>query len=81
MDLVAKVGKVAELARGDDHDIAAGPAVAAVGPASRHVLFAPEADGARSAAAAAHVDGGVIAQHGRNPGRSGRTRALDLGYD
>jgi hypothetical protein len=81
MHLVAKVGEVAELARGDHHDVAAGTAVAAVGAAPRHVLFAPETDGARSAVAAAHVDGGVIAQHGGESGRSGRTRALGLGND
>ena len=61
--LVAKVREVAELARGDDDDVAAGPAVTAVGPAFGHVLLAAKADRASSAAAAVHVDEGVIAQH------------------
>ena len=58
--LVTEEREVAQLAGGDEHDVAAGRAVAAVGPASGHVLLAAEAHGAVAAATAAHADLGPV---------------------
>ena len=56
-------GEVAEIGVGDEHDVAAAAAVAAVGPALRHVLLAPEAQAAVAAAARQHLDAGAIVEH------------------
>ena len=57
-------GEVAALGVADQHDVAAAPAVAAVGTAARHVRLAPKADHAVAAAAALHIDLGSIEKHG-----------------
>ena len=53
---VAVVEQRREIAVGDEHDVAAAPAVAAVGPAARHELLAAEADAAVAAVAGSDVD-------------------------
>ena len=58
--LVTEVGEVVQLARRDQHDVAAGRAVAAVGPAFGHVLLAAEAHGAVTAATSAYADAGPV---------------------
>ena len=55
--------EVAQRAVDDDLDVAAAPAVAAVGPALRHVRLAPERDHPVAAGAAAHVDLGAVGEH------------------
>src|SRR5665647_3381976 len=64
MVLVAEVAEVVQLARGHEHHVAAGGAVAAVGPALVDVLLAAEALGAVAAAATAHADAGLVEHEG-----------------
>ena len=56
-------GEVAEAGVGDEDDVAAAAAVAAVGPALRHVLLAPEAQASVAAAAGEHLDAGAVVKH------------------
>ena len=56
--------QVAEILVRDEHDVAAAAAVAAVGPALRHVLLAPEAQASVAAAARQHLDAGAIVEQG-----------------
>ena len=59
----AQRGQVAPRGVADQHDVAAAPAVAAVGPAARHVRLAPEADAAVAAAAALDPDPRLVVEH------------------
>jgi hypothetical protein len=61
--LALEEGEIAAVGIGDEHDIAAIPAVTAVRAAFRHVLLAPEAERAVAATAAAHLDAGAIVEH------------------
>src|SRR6476646_4443299 len=63
----AKPVEIAQVGPGHQGDVAAVPAVAAVGPALRDVLLAPEADAAVAAAAALDLDRGAVGEHGRRP--------------
>ena len=68
MLLVAKVDERVEAVRAFDHDVAAAPAVAAVGAAEFDELLAPERDRARPAVARANVDArGIEKFHRREP--------------
>ena len=60
---LAEAGQVAQVAVGDQDDIAAVAAVTAVGAALGHVLLAPEADAAVAAAAALDIDRGSVGEH------------------
>src|SRR5690606_20241001 len=65
-----------EPAVGHQHDVAAAPAVAAVGAAARHELLAPEADAAVAAAARDDLDHGLVDEgvggiHASGPGTPG----------
>ena len=62
--LVTEVGKVVQLARRDQHDVAAGRAVPSVGPALGHVLLTAEAHGAVAAVTSAHADAGPVEHDG-----------------
>ncbi len=67
-------GEVAARAVGDEDDVAAAPAVAAVGPAPRHVRLAAEGDDAVAAGTALHVHLCPILEHrtgGWQPGDDG----------
>ena len=55
--------KVAKIGIGDEDDIAAVAAVAAVGAAPGHVLLTPEAERAVAAAAPTHLDAGPVVEH------------------
>src|SRR5262249_43773400 len=55
--------QVAEVRVRDEDDVAAGPAVAAVRPALRHVLLAAEADRAVSPASGLHLDARPVVEH------------------
>src|SRR4029079_19815328 len=55
--------QVAEARVGAKDDVAAAAAVAAVGPALRHVLLAPEAQAPVAAAAGKDVDAGAVVKH------------------
>ena len=57
--------QVAQILVRDEHDVAAAAAVAAVGPALRHVLLAPEAQASVAAAARQHLDAGAIVKQRR----------------
>ena len=57
--------QVAQRVVADEHDVAAAPAVAAVGAAARHVRFAAEAHAAVAAGAGLDVDSRAIVQHRR----------------
>src|SRR6185312_14267891 len=59
----AERNQVAALRVTDQHDIAAAAAVTAVGPASRHMRLAPEADRAVAAAATLDVDRRSVEEH------------------
>jgi hypothetical protein len=59
----AKLGQIAQILVGDQLDVAAVSAVAAVRPAAGNELLAAEADAAVTAAAALHEDGGAIREH------------------
>jgi hypothetical protein len=48
----------------DEHDVAAAAAVAAVGPAPRHVLLTAEAQPPVAAATRQHLDAGAVVEHG-----------------
>ena len=67
--------EVVQLARGDEHDVAAGRAVAAVGPALGHVLLAAEAHGAVAAATSAHADAGPVEHDVTRPADAGPAQA------
>jgi hypothetical protein len=56
--------EVAKIRVGDEHDVPTVPAVAAVGPASRHVLLAPEAERPVSTTPGDRGDAGAIVEHG-----------------
>ena len=58
-----ELGQVAQVGVGDQLDVAAVSAVAAVRPPAGHELLATEADAAVTAAAALHEDGGPIREH------------------
>ena len=60
MLLVAKVDERVEAVRAFDHDVAAAPAVAAVGAAELDEFLAPERDRARPAVAGANVDARLV---------------------
>ena len=65
MLLVAEVDQRVEAVGAFDHDVAAAPAIAAVGAAELDELLAPERDAARPAVAGADVDAGLIKElHG-----------------
>ena len=55
--------QVAQRVVAHEHDVAAAPAVAAVGPAARHVRFAAEARAAVAAGAGLHVDPRAVVEH------------------
>ena len=55
--------QVAQIGIGDEDDIAAGPAVTAVGPALGDVLLAPEAERAVAAAPGLDPDARAIVEH------------------
>jgi hypothetical protein len=63
--LGAERGEVAQARIGDEHDVAAAAAVAAVGTALRHVLLAPEAQPSVAPSARQHLDAGAIVEQGR----------------
>jgi len=63
-----KARQVAEIRIGYENDISAGTSVAAVGPALRHVLLAPEAHRAVPAAPGLDPDARAIVEH--SPTRS-----------
>ena len=67
---VAVVDQGVELGSDPRDDMAAAAAVAAVRPAARDVLLAPEADAAVAAVAGAHVDLGLIEEAHGAPGRA-----------
>src|SRR5581483_10064266 len=58
-----EAGEVAEVAVGDEDDVAAAAAVAAVGTALRHELLAAEAQSAVAAAARLHLDSRAVVEH------------------
>ena len=60
-----EAGEVAQVGVGDEHDVAAGAAVAAVGPALGNVLLATEREAAVAAPPRLHVDAGAIVEHQR----------------
>ena len=73
--LRAERGEVAQAGVGDEDDVAAAAAVAAVGPALGHVLLAPEAQASVAAAARQHLDAGaIVEQEAPSSGRSRWTR-------
>src|SRR5205085_10533951 len=55
--------EVAEIRVGDEHDVAAGAPVTAVGPPFRHVLLAPEVQAAVAAATRLNADAGAVMEH------------------
>jgi hypothetical protein len=59
----AEGGQVAQVRVGDEDDVAAGPAVAAVGAALRHVLLPPEREAAVAAPARLHDDARAVVEH------------------
>ena len=61
--LPGEEAQVAQVGVGDEDDVAALAAVAAVGPALGHVLLPPEAQAAVAAAAALHVDARAVVEH------------------
>ena len=63
----AESRQVAQVGVGDEHDVAAGAAVAAVRPALGHVLLAPEAERPVAAAPGLHVDAGAVVEHRATP--------------
>ncbi len=67
MLLVAKVDERVEAVRAFDHDVAAAPAVPAVGAAELDEFLAPERDRARPAIAGAHIDARLIEKLHRDP--------------
>ena len=71
--LVAEVREVVQLARRDQHDVAAGRAVPSVGPALGHVLLTAEAHGAAAAVTSAHADACPV-EHVKN--EAGERRPL-----
>ena len=60
---VAEHRQVAEIRVGDEHDVGAAAAVAAVRAALRHVRLAAEAERAVTAAARLDVDASPIVEH------------------
>ena len=77
MLLKAKVDQRVEPVGAFDHDVAAAPAVAAVGAAELDELFPPERDAARPAVAGAHIDAGLIEEfHRRLTATSAQSRAV-----
>jgi hypothetical protein len=64
--LALEEGQVAEIGVGDDHDVAPVPTVATVWTPLRHVLLAPEAERAVTAAAPTHLDAGPVVEHARS---------------
>ena len=72
MLLVAVVDQRVEVVGRLDDDVAAAPAVAAVGAAELDELLAPEADAAGAAVAALQVDLGLVEEfHGWGPNAKG----------
>ena len=67
---VAVVDQGVELGSDPRDHMPAAPAVAAIRPATRDVLLAPEADAAVAAVAGAHVDLGLIEEAHGAPGRA-----------
>src|SRR3984957_15616519 len=68
MLLVAKVDERVEAVGAFDHDVAAAPAVAAIGAAELDEFLAPERDRARAAVARANVDARLIKKlHSEQP--------------
>src|SRR5581483_9104099 len=63
---VAVIDQRVDVAVGDGPDAAAAATVAAVGPAARNVLLAPEADGAIPALAGVDLDHGLVDELHRN---------------
>ena len=59
-----EAGEVAQIRVGDQHDVPAGAAVAAVRPALGNVLLATERQAAVAAPPRLHVDAGAIVEHG-----------------
>jgi hypothetical protein len=55
--------QVAQVGVCDQHDVAAGPAVAAVRPALGHVLLAPKAERSVPASPGLHVNAGPVVEH------------------
>ena len=62
MVLETVVDQGGELGVGNDHDVAAAPAVAAIGSSLGHERLAPERHAARAAVAAAHIDAAHIGE-------------------
>ena len=60
----AEAGQVAQRRVHDEDDVAAAPAVAAVGTALGNVRLAPERDRAVAAGTAPHVDTRAVVEHG-----------------
>ena len=57
--------EVAEIGVGEQHDVAAGPAVSAVRSTLGHVLLATEREAAVAAPPRLHVDAGTVVEHDR----------------
>ena len=75
--LEAKVDQRAELGIGDQHDVAAAPAVAARRTAFGHVLLAPPRDDAVAAVAGGHVDDRFVDElHGATQSKRAASAAL-----
>jgi hypothetical protein len=62
--LSAEVAEVPKIGVGQEDDVAAPTAVAAVRPSPRDVLLPAEAERAVPAAAARHLDAGAVVEHG-----------------
>jgi hypothetical protein len=62
----AEAGQVTEVRVGDERDVAAATAVAAVGTAFGNVTLATEAQAAVAAAACLHMDSRPIVEHARS---------------
>ena len=81
-----KPGQVAPRRVADQHDVPPAPAVAAVGPAARHMRLAPKAHAAVAAAPALDVDLRLVVEHGTRLSGRGRGAVVDgpgasLGFD
>ncbi len=73
----AQRGEIAPRLVADEHHVAAAPAVAAVGPAARHVRLAAKRDHAVAAGAGLDVDLGPVVEHRLHRSRGNAQRSWE----